>query len=78
MKIYVAVRNHGREGFSKPLAAFATKEMADVYLAGAEACGGIVEIVEMELKGAPKPAVPVFRPAEITPRDDFNKLIARY
>lgn len=25
-----------------------------------------------------KPAVPVFRPAEITPRDDFNKLIARY
>lgn len=79
MKIYVAVRNHGCEGFSKPLAAFATKEMADVYLAGAEAANsGMVEIVEMELKGAPKPAVPVFRPAEITPRDDFNELIARY
>ena len=66
MKIYVAVRNHGCEGFSKPLAAFATKELADIYLAGAEAAGsGTVEIVEMELKGVPKPAGPVFMPGEI-------------
>ena len=65
MKIYVAVRNHGCVGFSKPLAAFATKELADIYLAGAEACGGIVEIVEMELKGVPKPAGPVFMSGEI-------------
>lgn len=81
MKIYVAFHAIPDYGSPAPLAAFATKELADIYQSGAQAAGSVsVEIAEMELKTTEpaKPAVPVFRPAEITPRDDFNKLIARY
>lgn len=48
--VWVAYRDNGCEGKSEPLAVFATRDMADVFLAGAAAGYATMEVMELPLQ----------------------------
>lgn len=50
--VFVACLNGGYEGYGKPLAVFATRELALTFLAGAEAAySASMEVFEMPVQG---------------------------
>lgn len=52
--IYVVTMNRGCEGYGQPLKAFASRFLADIFVAGAEAAYSHgMEVIEMPLVASP-------------------------